>query len=287
LKIQKITEDELDFVSAVCLDRSISSKQREAMRSGMTDRTCWIRKMMQNGLEILVALEKPRRERIHYKWAGEMLHADLAVHGQVPKGLVESLPIEFAPEPVTGENSLFIDCIWILPPFWNTGVAKCLMKSLINRAKRFGGASVLAYEGDKWFWTSIKYMPSSFFKRLGFEEVARDGTRVLLFLDLGAGKPPQLIHPKTKLSEENNRIMIDALYNSQCPWSRWMIDNVKRNIKKYPGVVVNHVNSDDRKVIEEFGMSRGICINGQPVIKRMASWNEIRTEIEKIRKELH
>ncbi len=241
---------------------------------------------MQKGLEILVALEKPKPEKIHYKWAGDMFHADLAVQGQVPKGLLESVPIKFALEPVKGENSLFIDCVWVLPPFWHTGVARCLMESFIHRAKQFGGASVLAYEGDNWFGTSIKYMPSSFFKRFGFKEVARDGCSVLLFLDLGANEQPKLIYPKTKPVEENNKITIDALFNSQCPWSKLMIDNIEEKAKKYPRVTVNIVKSDNKRIIEEFGISRGICINGKPVIKRIASWKEIRTEIEKIQKEL-
>jgi len=211
VKIQKITEDELDYVRAICLDPSVDPQGREAMRSGMADRICWIRRMMQEGLEILVALEKPKMETIHYKWAGNMLHAGLAVHGQVPKGLLESVPIEFAPEPVKGKNSLFIYCIWVLPPFWHTGVAKRLIKSFIHSAKQFGGASVLAYEGDRWFGTSIKYMPSSFFKRFGFKEVARDGSRVLLSLDLGAGVQPKLIYPRPKPFDENNKVTIDAL----------------------------------------------------------------------------
>lgn len=285
MKIQTITGDQLDYVSAICLDPSIGRKQRDAMRDAMADRTHWIRNMMQNGLEILVALEKPRRERIHYKWAGDMFHSDLAVHGQVPKGLLENVPIEFAPEPVKGEDQLFIDCIWILPPFWLTGVARSLMEPFFQKARKFGGASVLAYEGDKWFGTSLKYMPASFFKRFGFKEVARDGSRVLLFLDLGSGKPPTLIYPKNKPFDKNNKIRMDVLYNSQCPWSKWMIDNIKRNIKKYPKVAVNIVNTSDRKVIDEFGMSRGICINGKPIIKRMASWKEMKPIIEKSQKE--
>lgn len=286
MKVRKITEEELDYVSAICLDPSIGPRIRKAMQRGMTERTCWIRKMMQKGLEILVALEKPKLERIHYKWAGDMLHADLAVQGQVPKGLLESVPIEFALEPVKGKNSLFIDCVWVLPPFWHTGVAKHLMESFIHGAKQSGGASVLAYEGDKWFGTSIKCMPSSFFKRFGFKEVTRDESRILLFLDLGANEQPELIYPKTKPFDENNKIRIDVLFNSQCPWSKLMIDDIKENVKKYPEVTVNIIKSDDRETIGEFGISRGICINGKPVIKRMASWKEVRTEIEKAQKEL-
>lgn len=281
MQIKKITEDELDYVSAVCLDPSISSGQRKAMHDAMITRTQWIRKMMQGGLQIFVALEKPRLEKIHYKWAGDMFHADLAVHGNVPKGSLEFVPIELAPEPVKGENSLFIDCVWVLPSFWHTGVAKGLMKSFIREARKYGGASVIAYEGDNWFGTSIKYMPSSFFKKFGFNEAARDGSRVLLYLDLGAGKPPGFICPKARILDKSNRIAVDVLYNSQCPWSRWMLDKIRKSMEKHSGFAVNIVNTDDREMLEEFGMSRGVCINGRPVIKRMASWKEIQAAIEK------
>ena len=55
-------------------------------------------------------------------------------------------------------------------------------------------------------------------------------------------------------------------------------------MKNFSRVAVNVVKSDDKKTIEEFGMSRGVRINGRPVIKSMASWKEIRIEIEKIQK---
>ncbi len=93
MEIRKITENELDYVSAICLDPSIGSRQRKAMQDAMTARIQWLRTMMKKGLRILVALEKPRQEKIHYKWAGDMNLADLAVRGKVPKGLLEFLPI--------------------------------------------------------------------------------------------------------------------------------------------------------------------------------------------------
>jgi len=67
-------------------------------------------------------------------------------------------------------------------------VAKCLIESFLCKAKEYGGASVLTYEGDKWFGTSLDYMPASFFKKFGFKEADRDESRVLLFLDLDAEK---------------------------------------------------------------------------------------------------
>ncbi len=281
MRIQKVTETELDYVCAICLDPSIGKKSRQTMQKGMTTRIRWIQQMLPKGLEIFIALEKPKPEKIKYKWAGELLHADLAVHGWVPKGLLECIPIEYALESVKGKKSLFIHCIWILPPFWHIGVAKGLIEAFLQKAQQVGGASVLAFEGDKWFGTSIKYMPTSFFERFGFKEVTRDGSRVLLYLDLGANEPPKLLSPKTRRYDEKDKITIDVLFNSQCPWSKLMIDSIKTNIKKYPKMAVNLVKTDNRNTIEEYGMARGICINGHPVIRRMASWNEIRSEVEK------
>ena len=72
---------------------------------------------------------------------------------------------------------------------------------------------------------------------------------------------------------------MDVFFNSQCPWSGWMVDKIKRNIKEY-GVIVNAINTDDRKVIKEYGMSRGVFVNGVPIVKRMASWKEIESIIK-------
>jgi len=74
-------------------------------------------------------------------------------------------------------------------------------------------------------------------------------------------------------------MVMDVFFNSQCPWSGWIVDKIKRNIKKYDAVV-NAINTDDRKVIEEYGMSRGVCINGVPIVKRMASWKEIESIVK-------
>ncbi len=280
MKIQSIFGEELGYVSAICLDPSVGSRTREAMRESMAERIRWARRMMAKGLQVFVALEKPRQERIHYRWAGNMIHADLAVDGWVPKGLLESVPIESALEPIKGRDSLFINCIWVLPPFWHTGVARRLMEAFIKSAKRYSGASVIAYDGARWFGTSIQYMPLGFFENFGFEEVARDGSRVLLHLDLGADEKPKFITPKTRRCRKNGETRLDVLFNSQCPWSKLMVDDIEGNVKKIQGVTVNIVRTDDRKTIEEFGMSRGVFINGKPVIKRMASWKEIKSTLD-------
>jgi len=264
MKIQTITEDKLDLINAICLDPSVDKETRRLMENGMDRRICWIKKMIPKGLEILVAFDEPREEILHYKWVGKMLHSDLAVQGEVPMGLLECIPIEHALEPLTGKSTLFINCIWILPPFWHSGVGTALVKSFIERAKKYGGASVIAYDGDNWFGTSIKYMPLSFFTKFDFKE------KIIL---------PELNEPL-----KTEKINLEIFFNSQCPWSIYMINTVRKDLEKAPNININLVNTDDNELIKRLGISRGISLDGQPIIKRMASCEEIRIEIEKYQK---
>lgn len=191
------------------------------------------------------------------------------------------MPIEYALEPVEGIKSLFINCMWILPPFWLTGVGTSLLEIFFNRAKEVGGASVIAYEGDRWFGTSIKYMPSNFFKKCGFNEVDRDGTRVLLYRNLGVDIQPKFISSKAKSLNKNEKVIVEIFFNSQCPWSKYMVDEIKVKQTKYPEIAFKFINTDERRTIEKFGISRGVRINGKPIIKRMATWEEVELEIKK------
>ncbi|MFX1497925.1 MAG: GNAT family N-acetyltransferase [Promethearchaeota archaeon] len=280
MEIKRLSVSELDFLPSICLDPSVGRQLKEIMKKCMEQRICWIKKMMEYGLEILVALDIPKSKMIHYKWAGKMKHSDLAIRNYVPMGLLESIPIEFALEPIEGESSLFINCIWILPPFWNRGVGKTLMRCFIKQANKVGGASVIAYDGDNWFGTKIKYMPLSFFRKFGFKEIEREGTRVLLHLDLGSKKLPYFIINKTE-SVKPHACEVNIFVNNQCPWSCFMIDDIKKNIKKYPDIRLKIVNTNSREDIRLYGISRGITIDGKPLIKRMVSWSEIKSQFEK------
>lgn len=280
MEFRKVTVDEFNYVSALCVDPGLNPEQRDAMKNHMENRINWLKKMMSRGLGIIVALENPKSGALRYPGVGTIRYADLTVKGKVPKGLIEYLPIETALEPVKGEKSLFINCIWILPPFWKKGVAKGLMQRFIKEAEKCGGATVLAYKGDKWFGF-FEYMPASFFQKFGFEEISRDETCVLLHLDLGAGKLPMLIPPKKKVVKDKDEILMDVFCNSQCPWWGWVVNKIRRNTRKYSDVTLNVINTDRRDVIEKFGMARGIRINGEPIVKRIASWKEIESALNK------
>jgi hypothetical protein len=128
MKIQKIMTGDLDYIGAICLDPSVGKKQKDIMQNAMRERITWIKKMIPQGLEIFIATEEPQSKIIHYKWAGNVKHSDLAIRGLVPMGLLEAIPIELAPEPIEGIKSFFINCMWVLPPFWLSGVGKSLLE---------------------------------------------------------------------------------------------------------------------------------------------------------------
>jgi GNAT superfamily N-acetyltransferase len=253
---RKITAEELPYASYLCL-WGVGQKQREAMKDPMEKRLEWIRDMISKGLEIIIALG-PRGSK---------------------QGLIEYLPIELAPEPVKGKNSLFIDCIWVLPRFQKAGIGKGLMQRFLDDAKKVGGASVLSYEGDEWFGY-FDYMPTGFFRRFGFEEVSRDETRVLLHLDLGAHVTPKLLAPRNRRIEKTSKTVIDVLCHSQCPWCGWMADQIKRKATGHD-IVLRRINTDKREAIEEYGLARGVLINGRPAVKRMAAWKEVKSALER------
>jgi GNAT superfamily N-acetyltransferase len=281
VRIHEVSSEELDYVSAVCLDPSVPPQWQEIMQPCMEERKKWLKVMIAKGLRVLVALDKPEAIAKSFGLSVDKVKAKAkVVCGNVALGLVEYVPIEFACESVEGKGGLFINCIWVLPSFGRRGIARMLLAKCIEKARAFGGVSVLAYEGDKWFGF-FPYMPASFFEKFGFREADREGTRVLMHLDLGGNAKPKLIKARTIKAGKSGKLVVDVFYSSQCPWSGWMVAKVRRGMKKY-GVVVNAFNTDDRRIIEKYGLSRGICINGVPVLKRMASLKEIESVIKQM-----
>jgi GNAT superfamily N-acetyltransferase len=280
MQIRELQPEELDYVAMLCVDPGLSAKMREEMRLAMDNRKEWLKTMMLKGLQVSVVLERSE-DFFSSRRARSRKLKELDIRGYVPMGLIEYLPIRVAAEPVKGKRSLFVNCVWVLPLFWHKGVGAMLLERVVEKAKSYGGVSVLAYESDKWFGYSFDYMPIGFFKRFGFREVARDGSRVLLHLDLGAGELPSLVSPKRSSVGKSDKVVMDIFYNSQCPWSAWMVNRIKQGMNKYDAVV-NVINTDDRKVIERYGLSRGVCINGVPIVKRMAPWKEVESIFKQI-----
>jgi hypothetical protein len=116
MQVHDVQPDELDYVAAICLDPSIPAKWREAMAPCMNCRKEWLREMMKKSLQISIALSEPEAA-FKSLTPKNVKFESMIVRGSFPEGLIEYVPVEYAVEPVKGEDSLFINCLWVVPPF--------------------------------------------------------------------------------------------------------------------------------------------------------------------------
>lgn len=115
MQIREISVAELDYVARLCVDPWMPPTCRKSMMSAMDARKKWLSMMMRKELKVLVAIEKT--EALNPRSIKSRKIQELIVNDEIPQGLIEYAPIEYAPEPVKGKNSLFINCIWFCQDF--------------------------------------------------------------------------------------------------------------------------------------------------------------------------
>ena len=251
--IRPINLDEVDYAIVPCVGPEDFQTNREAVEA----RRRWLIQAMAKGTQVLVALKRGN-----------------FTEGRTAVGLVEVSPIEVAPHPVQGEGVGFIDCIWVIPPFWRRGIGRRLMEEALKRGD-YPGLAVIAYEGDQW-WGFFDYMPAWFFRKFGFKEVDREGSRVLLYRGSGEVSLPRLIRARYRFSPIKGKIVIDVFWSGQCPAGlMWLLKEVRDGITAYPNVVLRVFETTDRKAVERHGLSYGAYVNGRLIRNGMVSWKEI------------
>lgn len=280
MEIRELKKDELDLAVLPCVDPNF----RKTLKQGMALRREFLEKKIRKGLSILVTLEdQGEKEKIEYPGVGKVRTKDLSFKGKIVAGLIEYSPIEETNFPVRGENLAFIDCIWVIPPFWQKGVAKNLMKELFEKthARSFSGAAVIAYAKESW-WGFFDYMPGWFFKKFGFIQVERDGNSILMLKNYKDAKPPKFILSETKSTSKPGKIKAKLFWNGQCPYSWWVKKIAEKEFSKASTIELSFVNTDDRKTVEKSGISFGLTIDGKVIYNRMPSWDEVRMTLESV-----
>jgi GNAT superfamily N-acetyltransferase len=308
MEIRELKKDELDLAILPCVDPGF----RKTLKQGMALRKEFLKKKMGKGLSILVALEDGEgKEKIDYPGVGKVRTEDLSLKGKIIAGLIEYLPIEEANFPVRGKNLAFIDCIWVIPPFWRKDVAKNLMKNFFQKTheQNFSGAAVIAYQKESW-WGFFDYMPSWFFQKFGFREVdrgrnssmecpplggperlgfgshgscgqiERDGNSILMLKNYKDAKPPEFILSEPKPTSKPGKITAELFWSGQCPYSWWVKKLTEKEFRKISTIELSFVNTDDRKIVEKFGINFGLTVNGKTIYNRMPSWDEVKKALK-------
>lgn len=144
------------------------------------------------------------------------------------KVFIEYAPLEIAWVPITGENYIYIHCLWVSGSFSGQGHGKVLLSSCIDDAKSQGKAGVCVITSKK---KSPFLSDRKFLAAFGFETVdSIEGGYELMAISLdnpsnGAGGA------KPRFTESARQMRIDdpdltIYYSPQCPYINNCIEQV-------------------------------------------------------------
>lgn len=136
---------------------------------------------------------------------------------------IEYAPLETAWVPVTGDNFLYIYCLWVLGDYKGKGYGRALMEYCLADARGKGksGVCMLGAKKQK-SWLSDQ----SFAKKFGFEVVdSTDDGYELLSLSFD-GTMPKFTQNAKKARIEGKELTV--YYDMQCPYVHRSVETVKR-----------------------------------------------------------
>jgi len=233
IRITDVTEDTLWYV-ACCAQVDTDAEMQQA--AGL--REDWMRMMLTRG----------------------GLNAKVALAGDEPVGFLFLMPVERTAWYVEGRELFTIQCMNIEHAYRGQGIGERLVAAAEERARAHArGMAVIAYDPSDW------YMPASFFRDQGYQEVERRGTSVLMFKPFDERvsapsfiareyRPPRLIP---------GRVIVEAFWSPQCLITALEILHVRQVCAEFgEGVILRELNAGMPGMRERFGIPRALFLNG-------------------------
>ena len=213
----------------------------------------------------------------NYEHAHKGLCVLVAYEGTRAVGQVEFLPIEHAPQPVSGEGLTFINCLAVMAQAQGRGIGSALLEACRTEAmQRSDGLACLAY-------LTGPFMPAAFFRRHGLRLASTAEDAELLYQTWADAQPPELLPRLLAPRPEPGRVTVDYFWCGQCPHAARTRDRLRQVARQLgPRVLLRETNTDDRATLQRWGIASGLYVNGRQVFcspPRLAEW-EIRQALE-------
>ncbi len=173
-------------------------------------------------------------------WLGEQLAEGHVFRKLNEKGkvFIEYAPLETAWVPVTGDNYIYIYCLWVSGSFKGKGYGKVLLDYCIEDAKRQGksGVCVLSAKKKKPFLTEKKFV-----QKYGFEAMDAIGDEYELMALSFDGTSPRFT--ESAKAPHIDILGLTVFYGMQCPYIPNCIEQVEIFCKAN-GVPLNLIKVD-------------------------------------------
>ncbi|MBA7669205.1 hypothetical protein ES703_77333 [subsurface metagenome] len=181
-------------------------------------------------------------------------------------GMIQYAPIEHTF--IEGEDVYFIYCIWVhgykkgRGNFQKKGMGKALLQAAEADAKDKGAKGIAAWGVSLPFW-----MKASWFRKQGYTRVDKQGIQVLLWKPLSDDAiPPSWVVEKKKPGSIPGKVAVTAFLNGWCPAQNMVCERARRAATELGDQVeFRMINTFDRQVYSEWGITDALFIDGKPV----------------------
>jgi N-acetylglutamate synthase-like GNAT family acetyltransferase len=220
------------------------SEWSDEMQEAGDHKACWYNKYKEKGLRVKLALDEK---------------------GTVG-GMIQYLPIEESF--VEGKDLYFILCIWVhgykegRGDFQGIGMGEALLGAAESDAKEKGAKGMAVWGVWLPFW-----MKASWFKKHGYKKADRDSMSLLVWKPFTEDvNQPHWIYQKKPVPSTPGKVTVTAFINGWCPAQNMVYERAKRaSAECGEKVIFQGIDTSDRDVFLEWGISDAIFVNGKQV----------------------
>jgi len=181
-------------------------------------------------------------------------------------GMIQYVPVEHSM--IKGEDLYVVLCIWVhghkqgRGDYRKKGMGKALLKAAEEDAKQLGANGLVT-----WGLIIPVFMQASWFKRHGYKIVDKAGIMRLMWKPFNENAvPPKFMKPKKFPEKGNDKVNVTIFRNGWCPNFNIAYERAIKASAEFSGKInLQEFNTTDKTIVEEWGISDGLFIDGKEV----------------------